>query len=72
MDRQWRYTFVNDRIAEVAGIQKEELQGRIIWEVFPDVVKTEFYTQVHRAMAQQTVVQFDMKPKEPTALRMSF
>ncbi|WP_251960263.1 PAS domain-containing protein [Nostoc commune] len=63
---------MNDRIAEVAGIQKEELQGRIIWEVFPDVVKTEFYTQVHRAMAQQTVVQFDMKPKEPTALRMSF
>ncbi|MEH2237692.1 ATP-binding protein [Nostoc sp.] len=66
LDREWRYTFVNDRVAEVVGIQKEELLGRIVWEVFPDVVKSEFYTQVHRAMsttgyayAQQTVVQFE-------------
>jgi PAS domain S-box-containing protein len=66
LDRDWRYTFVNDRVAEVVGIQKEELLGRIIWEVFPDMVKSEFYTQVHWAMsttgyayAQQTPVQFE-------------
>ncbi|MBN3911247.1 MAG: response regulator [Nostoc sp. NMS1] len=59
LDREWRYTFVNDRVAEVVGIQKEELLDRIIWEVFPDVAKSEFYTQVHWAMAQQTVVQFE-------------
>ncbi|MEA5599721.1 ATP-binding protein [Nostoc sp. UHCC 0252] len=59
LDRDWRYTFVNDRVAEVVGIQKEELLGRIIWEVFPDVAKSEFYTQVHRAIAQQTSVQFE-------------
>ncbi|MBD0347477.1 MAG: PAS domain S-box protein, partial [Coleofasciculus sp. Co-bin14] len=39
--------------------QKEELLGRIIWEVFPDVAKSEFYTQVQQAFAQQTVVQFE-------------
>jgi PAS domain S-box-containing protein len=59
LDREWRYTFVNDRVAEVIGIQKKELLGRIIWEVFPDVVKSEFYHQVHRAIAQQIVVQFE-------------
>ncbi len=59
LDREWRYTFVNDQVAEVVGIQKEELLGRIIWEVFPDVFKSEFYNQVHRAIAQQTVVQFE-------------
>ncbi len=59
LDREWRYTFVNERVAEVVGIQKEELLGKIIWEVFPDMAKTEFYTQVHRANAQQTVVQFE-------------
>ena len=37
LDRDWHYTFVNDRVAEVVGIQKEELLGQIIWEVFPDV-----------------------------------
>ncbi|QKQ76189.1 ATP-binding protein [Nostoc sp. TCL240-02] len=59
LDREWRYTFVNDRLAEVVGIQKEELLGRIIWEVFPDVAKSEYYTQVNRAIAQQTFVQFE-------------
>ncbi|MEH1940834.1 MAG: ATP-binding protein [Nostoc sp.] len=59
LDREWRYSFVNDRVAEVVGIPKEELLGRIVWEVFPDVVKSEFFTQVHRAFAQQTVVQFE-------------
>ncbi len=59
LDWEWRYTFVNDRVAEVVGIQKEELLGRIIWEVFPDVVKSEFYTQLHQAKAQQTVVRFE-------------
>ncbi|MFS0518640.1 ATP-binding protein [Nostoc sp. UIC 10607] len=59
LDREWRYTFVNNQVAEVVGIQKEKLLGRIIWEVFPDVVKSEFYTQVQRAFAQNTVVQFE-------------
>ncbi|MEH1897382.1 MAG: ATP-binding protein [Nostoc sp.] len=59
LDREWRYTFVNDRLADVVGIQKEDLLGMILWEVFPDLVKTEFYTQVHRAIAQQTVVRFE-------------
>ncbi|MEH2038299.1 hybrid sensor histidine kinase/response regulator, partial [Nostoc sp.] len=59
LDREWRYTFVNDRVADVVGIPKEELLGKIIWEVFPDVVQSEFDTQVHRAIAQNTVVQFE-------------
>lgn len=59
LDREWRYTFVNDRVADILGIQKEDLLGRIIWEIFPDVVKSEFYTQLHQANAQQTVVQFE-------------
>ncbi|MBD2682000.1 response regulator [Nostoc paludosum FACHB-159] len=59
LDREWRYTFVNQRVAEVVGFSKEELLGRSIWEMFPDVVGTEFYTQVHRAIAEQTVVRFE-------------
>ncbi|WP_459195251.1 ATP-binding protein [Nostoc sp. FACHB-892] len=59
LDQEWRYTFVNGQVAEVVGIQKEELLGKIIWEVFPDVFKSEFYNQVQQAFAQQTVVQFE-------------
>ncbi|MFN6531361.1 ATP-binding protein [Nostoc sp. ChiSLP03a] len=59
LDREWRYSFVNDRVADVVGIPKEELLGKILWEVFPDIVKSEFDTEVHRAIAQNTVVQFE-------------
>ncbi|MFN6558643.1 MAG: ATP-binding protein [Nostoc sp. ChiSLP01] len=59
LDREWRYIFVNQRVAEFVGFSKEQLLGRSIWEIFPDVVGTEFYTQVHRAIAEQTVVRFE-------------
>ncbi|MHC5734748.1 ATP-binding protein [Nostoc sp.] len=59
LDREWRYTFVNDQVAAVVGIQKEKLLGRSIWEVFPDMVDSKFYTQLHLAIAQHTVVQFE-------------
>ncbi|MBL1201823.1 MAG: response regulator [Nostoc sp. GBBB01] len=59
LDRQWRYTFVNKQVVEVVGFSEEELLGRSIWEVFPDLGGSEFYTQVHRAIAEQTVVRFE-------------
>ncbi|MDZ7991362.1 MAG: ATP-binding protein [Nostoc sp. EfeVER01] len=59
LDREWRYSFVNEQVAEIVGIPKEELLGKRFWEVFPDMVKSEFDTQVHRAIAQNTVVQFE-------------
>ena len=43
LDSEFRYTFVNDRVAELAGIPKEELLGRVIWEIFPNAVNGEFY-----------------------------
>jgi PAS domain S-box-containing protein len=59
LDREWRYSFVNDRVAEVVGIPKEELLGKNIWEMFPELVGSEFYTQVHRIQTEETVVRFE-------------
>jgi signal transduction histidine kinase/DNA-binding response OmpR family regulator len=59
LDQEWRYTFISDRVAEVVGIPKTELLGQCVWENFPDLVDSEFYTQVHRARVDQTAVQFD-------------
>ena len=46
-DRQWRYTFVNDRAAQVLGKRKEELLGKSIWELFPDAVGNQYYQELH-------------------------
>lgn len=50
LDRQWRYTHVNDRVAELAGWPKEEMIGRVIWEIFPEAVGTAFYERCQHVM----------------------
>jgi PAS domain S-box-containing protein len=50
LDSEFRYTFVNDRVAELAGVPKEELLGRVIWEIFPNAVNGEFYERCHQVM----------------------
>ncbi|MDZ8184976.1 MAG: ATP-binding protein [Nostoc sp. ChiSLP02] len=59
LDRDWRYTYANDRLCEMAGKQREELLGYNIWELFPDAVGTDVYVQFHRAMHEQTSLQFE-------------
>ena len=50
LDSEFRYTFVNDRVAELAGVPKEEMLGRVIWEIFPDAVDGEFYRRCQQVM----------------------
>jgi PAS domain S-box-containing protein len=57
LDRDWRYLYVNDKVAELAGWPKEKMVGRIIWEIFPEAVGTEFYKLAHRAMETQVPAQ---------------
>lgn len=59
LDRNWRYIYVNNRVAEVVGMRKEDLLGKNVWELFPDTVGTLFYTEVHRAVREQIAVSFE-------------
>ena len=60
LDRDWRYTYVNDRVAELAGLAKDEMVGRVIWDIFPEVVGTEFYDRCHRARENQQPEHFEI------------
>ncbi|MBW4616459.1 MAG: response regulator [Desmonostoc vinosum HA7617-LM4] len=59
LDREWRYTYVNDRVTEVTGIARENLLGKSIWDVFPDTRESQFGQKLRRAVAEQTPVQFE-------------
>src|SRR5205085_7780089 len=50
LDRDWRYTHVNDRIAEMAGWPKDKMIGQVIWDIFPEAVGTECYEKAQRVM----------------------
>ncbi len=60
LDRNWRYTFVNEKVAELAGRPREEMIGKVIWEVFPDAGKGEFYERCQRAMESRQPDQFEL------------
>ncbi|MBW3585061.1 MAG: PAS domain S-box protein [Cyanobacteria bacterium 0813] len=59
LDRNWHYTYVNDRLCEMAFKQREELLGYNHWDLFPNTVDTDVYVQLHRAMSSQTPVEFE-------------
>ena len=60
LDHEWRYTYANQKVAELAGVPRERLIGRKIWEVFPDAVGTEFYVRCHRAMEARQPDKFEV------------
>ncbi|MBI4781023.1 MAG: PAS domain S-box protein [Oscillatoriophycideae cyanobacterium NC_groundwater_1537_Pr4_S-0.65um_50_18] len=54
LDQDWCYLYINDRFAELAGQPKANLLGRCIWDLFPDTVGSQLYTEAYRAFADQT------------------
>ena len=56
LDRDWRYTYVNERAGELLGRKPADLIGKNIWEEFPDGVDQPFHDAYQRAMAEQTTV----------------
>ncbi|MEG4507874.1 PAS domain S-box protein [Microcoleus sp. F6_B4] len=59
LDRDWRYTYANDRYCEMVGMPQSAILGQKLWELFPATVDTDAYVQFHRAMRAQTPLQFD-------------
>ncbi|HEY0346032.1 MAG TPA: PAS domain S-box protein [Solirubrobacteraceae bacterium] len=65
VDRQWRYTYVNERaLRRMEGrtgrpLTREDVIGRGMWEMFPDVVGSEIYDGYQTAMREQRPVALD-------------
>jgi PAS domain S-box-containing protein len=59
VDREWRFTYINHRGAQLMRHSPEALLGQCIWEVFPQTVGSIYYEQYHRALQEQIVVHFE-------------
>jgi PAS domain S-box-containing protein len=60
IDHDWRYVYVNDRVAQLAKLPKEQMLGRNIWDIFPEAVGSEFYHLAHQAMNERRAVQQEL------------
>lgn len=68
MDRQWRYTFVSERAAQLVGMRREDMIGQVVWELFPHAKGTRFHAFYHLAMETQQSQQFEEYYPEPLDL----
>jgi PAS domain S-box-containing protein len=60
LDREWRFTYANRRVASVIGKTPADLVGRNLWELFPEAKETDFYPQYQRVMKERVAAQFEM------------
>ncbi|WP_152040764.1 PAS domain S-box protein [Salinigranum salinum] len=59
LDRQWRFTYLNEQAERLLDRPAESLVGRSLWEEFPEAVDTVFETQYRQAMESQETVAFE-------------
>ena len=59
LDRDWCYTYINDRQLEIISKKREEVIGKNVWHIFPDIVDTEFYDRAEQVMLSRIPLQFE-------------
>ncbi len=59
LDNQWRFTYLNQRAAQMFQRSPAELLEQSLWEAFPEAVGSTFDREYHRALEQQIPVTFE-------------
>jgi PAS domain S-box-containing protein len=62
LDREWRFTFVNKEAEELLRKPHAALIGRVVWEVFPEMVGGDLYRSFQRAAAERVMVEVEASP----------
>jgi PAS domain S-box-containing protein len=54
LDQQWRFVYANDRAVALSGQAREQLLGKVLWDLYPQQPGSPGYAALHRAMDQRT------------------
>jgi PAS domain S-box-containing protein len=60
LDRDWRFTDINGQTVARFGLSREELIGKVIWEVFPAAVESNLYPQFRKCIETMVPVHFEL------------
>jgi hypothetical protein len=68
VDRQWRFTYINERALRYkqafkndSELTREELLGKDVWEVYRELVGTTIYHKYHEVMREHKTVKFETR-----------
>ncbi|AGY58500.1 ATP-binding protein [Gloeobacter kilaueensis] len=59
LDREWRYSYVNERVCELVGLPREQLLGQCIQELFAEAGGLPFDRYLRAALDKQQPVHFE-------------
>ncbi|MHC5598187.1 MAG: PAS domain-containing sensor histidine kinase [Nostoc sp.] len=59
LDKKWRFTYINSQAEWLWQKTQNELLGKNIWEMFPEIIGTTFHRESHRAILEQVSVGFE-------------
>lgn len=57
LDRECRYLFLNDKACDIIQHTREEVLGKTVWDIFPDLVGSPVYKAFMKALDEQVYVQ---------------
>ena len=60
LDREWRFTYVNEHAQRVLERPRGDLLGRSFWEVFPYKAEMAYHPEFHRALATGQPAAFEL------------
>jgi two-component system, cell cycle sensor histidine kinase and response regulator CckA len=58
LDRDWRYTYLNGRAEQILGRNRKDLEGKNIWEEFPELAGSVFEQEYRRAAVEDRPLEF--------------
>ena len=56
LDKNYCYTYINEKGGELSRHKPQELIGRYIWDVFPDAIDSDIYKSFAKALTEQCYV----------------
>jgi PAS domain S-box-containing protein len=59
LDRDWRFTYVNAQAQRLLGAIGERIEGRVLWDLFPETAGSAFETHYRRAVDTGQAVEFE-------------
>ncbi|HZI61773.1 MAG TPA: PAS domain S-box protein [Pyrinomonadaceae bacterium] len=60
LDLEWRFTNVNRQTELRLGVPRDQMIGRVFWEVFPHAVDSMLYQRFHQAMETMEPAHFEV------------
>lgn len=71
VDNEWQFTFLNAQAESIFTKPRDEMTGKQLWDVFPEMVGTSFDRELKRAMHDRVHLQFEYEFARGTWLNLN-